>query len=90
MTVTRARRVIMVTSMSADPFIARVVGRRRPPPSGQVPTPEQRSAFAEMAEYRTRAPKGVYRYRSHEEANRDRERWTVEAMRDSGVRPARP
>ncbi len=33
-----------------------------------------------MASYRTRAPKGVFRYRTHEEANRDRERWTLEAM----------
>jgi hypothetical protein len=36
-----------------------------------------------MARYRTRAPKGVFRYQSHEEANRDRERWIVEAMQRS-------
>jgi hypothetical protein len=33
-----------------------------------------------MARYRTRAPKGIFIYRSHEEANRDRDRWLVEAM----------
>ncbi len=35
-----------------------------------------------MAAYRTRAPKGVFRYDSHEAANRDREKWTVAAMLD--------
>lgn len=33
-----------------------------------------------MARYRTRAPKGVFFYDSHEAANRDRDRWTVDAM----------
>ena len=33
-----------------------------------------------MAGYLTRAPKGVFHYRSHEEANRDREQWLIEAM----------
>ncbi len=32
------------------------------------------------ARYRTRAPKGVFIYQSHEEMTRDRERWTVDAM----------
>lgn len=32
------------------------------------------------ANYRTRAPKGIFFYGTHEEMNRDRERWTVEAM----------
>jgi hypothetical protein len=36
--------------------------------------------MAEMARYRTRAPKGIFLYRSHEEANRDRDRWTVDAI----------
>jgi hypothetical protein len=30
--------------------------------------------------YVTRAPKGVFIYQSHEEANVDRDRWTVDAM----------
>jgi hypothetical protein len=37
-------------------------------------------ALAEMARYTTRAPKGVFLYRSHDEANADRERWTVDAI----------
>jgi hypothetical protein len=63
-----------------DPFIARVVGRRKQPPAGQVPPMATRDAFAAMANYRTCAPKGVYRYASHAEANRDRERWQLEAL----------
>jgi hypothetical protein len=33
-----------------------------------------------MAQYRTRAPKGIFLYRSHEEMEADRLRWTVEAI----------
>jgi hypothetical protein len=58
----------------------RVVGRRRPPPPGQAPSPAAREAMTQMAQYRTRAPKGVFHYRSHEDANRDRERWLTDAM----------
>jgi hypothetical protein len=32
------------------------------------------------AQYRTRAPKGLFFYASHEEMARDRERWTLDAM----------
>ncbi len=32
------------------------------------------------ARYLTRAPKGIFFYRNHEEMARDRERWTLEAM----------
>jgi hypothetical protein len=38
--------------------------------------------MSRCARYLTRAPKGVFVYRSHEEANADRERWLVEAMVD--------
>ncbi len=58
----------------------RVVGRRVPPPAGEAPSQVAREAMTRMAQYRTRAPKGVFHYRSHEEANRDRERWLVEAI----------
>ena len=33
-----------------------------------------------MANYLTCAPKGIFRYKSHEEANRDRDRWQTEAI----------
>jgi hypothetical protein len=58
----------------------RVVGRRTPAPAGEVPRQASREAMSQMAQYRTRAPKGVFIYASHEEANQDRERWLIEAM----------
>ena len=58
----------------------RVIGRRPPPPAGEVPSERAREAMAQMAQYRTRAPKGVFHYKSHEEANRDRDRWLLEAI----------
>jgi hypothetical protein len=36
--------------------------------------------MSQMARYRTRAPKGVFIYSSHEQANRDREAWLVDAI----------
>jgi hypothetical protein len=36
--------------------------------------------MAEIARYRTRVPKGIFIYRSHDEANADRDRWLVDAM----------
>jgi hypothetical protein len=34
------------------------------------------------ARYVTRAPKGIFRYRSAEQMQADRERWTVDAIVD--------
>lgn len=36
--------------------------------------------MATMARYRTRAPKGVFIYENHEEANCDRDRWITDAI----------
>jgi len=58
----------------------RVVGRRSPPPAGPLPNQAARDAMTARAQYRTRARKGVFHYKSHEEANRDRDRWLTEAM----------
>lgn len=82
---TKGASVTIVPFMKNDPFIARVVGRRQSPPAGEAPSREARRALAQMAAYRTRAPKGVYRYESHEAANRDRERWTLEAMQQQAL-----
>lgn len=60
-----------------DERFSRVVGKRRRPTIGEPPPKETRDAMARMANYRTGAPKGVFRYRSHEDANRDRETWTI-------------
>jgi hypothetical protein len=43
----------------------------------------------QMAGYRTRAPKGVFFYRSHEEANADRERWLIDAVVAKAVQQRR-
>ncbi len=60
--------------------IAKTVGRRVPPPVGAPPTAEARAAWTAMAAYRTRAPKGVFSYDSHDQMTRDRERWEAEAV----------
>jgi hypothetical protein len=70
--------------MTRDPITGevflRVVGRRARPPLGQPPSEEAQQAHASLLQYRTRAPKGIFIYRSHEEMEADRLRWTVEAM----------
>jgi hypothetical protein len=60
--------------------IARTVGRRMPSPPGVPPSGAARDASRLMAQFPLRVPKGVLRYRSHDEMTRDRERWTAEAM----------
>jgi len=66
-----------------DEAFRRVVGARKRPPLGEPPTAERRAALAELAQYATGAPKGVFRYRSHEEANAHREAWTLARLRGS-------
>jgi hypothetical protein len=58
----------------------RIVGRRSPPPAGELPDERAREAMTQMAQYRTRAPKGVFHYKCHDDANRDRDRWQIEAI----------
>lgn len=60
--------------------IGRVVGKRIAPLPGGVPSAATRSAMDANARYRTRAPKGLFFYESHEQMARDRERWTVAAI----------
>jgi hypothetical protein len=60
--------------------IQRVVGRRRTPSPGKLPSPEARAAMTANARYRTCAPKGLFFYKNHDEMTRDRERWTLDAM----------
>lgn len=60
--------------------VRRVVGRRVSPPPGTAPNEATRSAMDANARYRTRAPKGLFFYESHDQMARDRERWTVDAV----------
>jgi len=70
----------MSSSVKDQQPIARTVGHRIAAPVGLPPGAAARAAFGAMAQTRTRAPKGVYRYASHEQMTADRERWTVDAM----------
>jgi len=47
------------------------------------PTSEEIEWIRVMSNYRTRVPKGVFRYRSHEEANADWERWHAELVAET-------
>jgi hypothetical protein len=64
----------------------RTIGKRRQSPRstasavGQPPTLVSRAAMTQMAQYRTRAPKGILIYGSHEEAKRDWDEWRMAAM----------
>ena len=70
--------------MSTDYFeqqpIGRTVGRRVPRRAGVPPSREARAALDTWAGRLTRVPKGVYRYSSHDDMERDRDRWQVAAM----------
>jgi hypothetical protein len=78
--------------MAGERFIRQVGRRQRPPRStattlGQPPSPAARAALSQMAQYRTRVPKGIFIYASHEAANRDWERWQLEAMQVNSLVP---
>ena len=60
--------------------IARTVGSRRQPPVGVPPSAEARAALDTWANRLTRAPKGVFRYASHDDMARDREHWQTRAI----------
>lgn len=71
--------------MAGETFIRTLGRRRRAPQStargvGVPPSPEARAAMTKMAQYRTRVPKGVFIYGSHEQANQDWERWRAATM----------
>lgn len=68
-----------MSSSTGQQPIQRTVGRRQPR-DGQPMTEADRAAMAANARYRTQAPKGVFRYRSHAEMIADRERWTVDRV----------
>ena len=59
--------------------ISRTIGKRRER-EGQPMSADDRARMDAMAQYRTRVPKGVFFYASHEEMEADRVRWIVDAM----------
>ena len=60
--------------------IGRTIGRRTQAPAGVPPSREARDALDSWAKRLTRAPKGVFRYSNHDEMERDRDRWRVQAV----------
>lgn len=59
--------------------LQRTVGRRQSR-DGRPLTAADRAAMARNAQYRTRAPKGVFRYDSAQAMDADRLRWTVDLI----------
>lgn len=70
----------MSSTVNQQP-IQRTVGRRQAR-DGMPLSAADRAAMTTSAAYRTRAPKGIFRYRSAEEMNADRQRWIVDAVVD--------
>ena len=63
--------------------IQRTVGKRKSREGQPMTDPARaadRDAMTRNARYRTRMPKGVFFYASHEEMAADRLRWTVDLM----------
>ena len=60
--------------------IQRTIGKRVARPPGTLSSAEARAAMTANARYLTRAPKGIFFYKNHEEMIRDRERWTIDAV----------
>jgi len=58
----------------------RTLGQRRPAAGGSPPGAAARAAMTAMAQYRTRVPKGVFIYASHEAANSDWDDWRTLGM----------
>jgi hypothetical protein len=48
-------------------------------------TAVDRAAMTANAQYRTRAPKGVFRYYSHADMEADRLHWLVDAMTEKAL-----
>jgi integrase len=71
-----------------EPMFSRVIGKRRPPAEGEMraPTKQDRERVRQLNTFSSRVPKGVFRYRSHEEANADWMAWTASTVAASEVR----
>lgn len=62
---------------------SRVIGQRKTRQLGalRAPSAQERAWMARMAPARTRVPKGVFRYRTIEEAGADWESWQADTLR---------
>jgi len=70
--------------------LQRIVGCRQSPAlnnSRKGPSVSLQALLVELSAFRTRTPKGIFRYVAHEEANRDQERWRAAAVAARQSRP---
>ena len=67
---------------------SRIIGHRQTPLLGplRAPNADERAWVARMAPAQTRVPKGIFRYRSAQEASADWERWQADAI-TAGPKP---
>jgi hypothetical protein len=77
----------MSTTVHQQP-IGRTIGRRKER-DGQPLSASDRAAMTRNARYVTRAPKGIFIYRSAEEMDADRQRWIVDAIVEKSREPAK-
>lgn len=80
----------MSSSRDQQP-IQRTVGKRKSREGQPMTDPARaadRDAMTRNTRYRTRAPKGVFFYSSHEEMAADRLRWTVDLMDERALAAA--
>jgi len=77
-----------VAQVPTEPMFSRVIGKRRPPEEGELraPTDQDRERVRQLNAFPSRVPKGVFRYRSHEEANADWMAWTASTVAASEAR----
>jgi hypothetical protein len=59
------------TSLNFEEKIGKTVGRRKPPEVGIVSAGLQRTGVVLFKKWGKGMPKGIYRYQSHEDADRD-------------------
>ncbi|MSQ49980.1 MAG: hypothetical protein EXR30_06255 [Betaproteobacteria bacterium] len=67
---------------------SRIIGQRETPLLGalRAPNANERAWVARMAPAQTRVPKGIFRYRSMQEASAQWERWQADAI-TAGLQP---
>lgn len=60
----------------------KIIGRRKSRTIGVLAEPDKATQrwFKEMGNYRIKVPARIIRYRSHEEANQDRQQWQAERI----------
>lgn len=70
----------------------RIIGYRHPRDIGApgLPTDQEQAWLLSFADRRTRTPKGIFRYRTHEEANAEQDRWNAELVAETVMQSFNP